>query len=59
MTLMNDIYIAGLVDNIESELKAFIFFWNMGDHVMYRQRAEEILEYAKQLHNETYQEEDE
>ena len=56
---MDDYSVAFCVDELEGALKAFVFFWQMGDHVMYRQRAEEILEYARQLHNETYQEETE
>lgn len=46
---MNDIYIAGLVDDIESELKAFIFFWQQADHVMYRARAETIRNIVNRL----------
>lgn len=56
---MDDYSVAYLLDEMEGAMKAFVFFWNMGDHVMFRARADEILEYARQLHNETYREETE
>lgn len=55
---MNDIYIAGMVDDIEDELKAFISFWQMGDHVMARARAETIRNIANRLHDEVESNED-
>ena len=36
-------------ETIESDLEAFRFFWDMGDHVMYRNVADHILEAARML----------
>jgi hypothetical protein len=34
-------------ETIESDLKAFRFYWDMGDHVMYRKVATDIYNAAK------------
>lgn len=36
-------------ESIESDLEAFRFFWDMGDHVMYRNVATQILRAARIL----------
>ena len=36
-------------ETIESELESFRFYWDMGDHVMYRAVADHILEAARML----------
>ena len=56
---MDDYSVAFCIDELEGALKAFVFFWQMGDHVMYRARAEDILEFARQLHDESHLEDSE
>jgi len=55
---MNDINVGHCLDEIEKDLKTFVEFWNLGDHVMYRKVAEEILYMARWLHDEVERIED-
>ena len=55
---MNDYDIASIVAHIEEAIKAFNFFHNMGDHVMYRAHADSIYFAAVQLRAEVNAEDD-
>ena len=49
---MSDVDIARCVDDIEQDLKAFVKFWQFGDHVLYRKVAKNIFDAAKWLLDE-------
>jgi len=56
---MNDVFVGGLIDDLEAAIKEFVFYWNMGDHVMYRDVAERISIIGRDLYFETQTEEEE
>lgn len=55
---MNDYDIASIVQHIEEAIKAFNFYYDMSDHVMYRAQADSIYFAAVQLRLEVNAEED-
>ena len=46
---MNDVNVAHCIDEITEDLKLFVEFWNVGDHVMYRKVADNIYYMAQWL----------
>lgn len=49
---MSDVDVVACIDTIEQDIKAFTFFFDMNDHVMYRKVAKNIYDAAKWLLDE-------